>query len=116
MTSIAVRTLGVGERGEEGEDERGEEARPDRPAHLGADLAHQRVDAGPEDVADDEDGEEPGTDGAAEAGVLAAAGAVAFARPAPCARGRFHAHRLPEARPGSNPRQAAVNCVAASSA
>jgi hypothetical protein len=114
MTSIAVRTLGVGERGEEGEDERGEEARPDRPAHLGADLAHQRVDAGPEDVADDEDGEELGADGGAEACVRLAA--FALAGLPPCARGRFHAHRLPEARPGSNQPQAAVNCVAASSA
>jgi hypothetical protein len=91
------------------------EAMPDDiTANATMNVKNGALKARPEDVADDEDGKDLGADGPAEAGVLLAA--FALARPARCARGRFHAHRSPEGRLDSNQRQAVVNCVAASSA
>jgi len=61
--------LGVGAGGQgrqhEGERERG----PDRPAHLGPDLADERVDAGSEHVSDDEDEQHRPRDAAAQRGL-----------------------------------------------
>jgi hypothetical protein len=62
--------MAVGEGGEDGEHEGGQECGPDRPAHLGAHLADQRVDAGAEDVPDHEDGQEPGADRTSQRGGL----------------------------------------------
>jgi hypothetical protein len=60
---------GGAEGGEEGQHEGGQEGGPDRAADLGAHLAHQRVVAGAEDVADHEDREHPRTDRPLELGV-----------------------------------------------
>ena len=58
--------LGVGEGGEDRQDEREREGGPDRAAGLGPDLADERVDAGAEHVADDEDQQRLAPDDALE--------------------------------------------------
>ena len=52
--------LEVGERGDRGHDERDQERRPGRTADLAGHLAGEGVDAGAEDVADDEQQQQPG--------------------------------------------------------
>jgi hypothetical protein len=54
--------LRVGAGGEGGGNQRQREGGPDRATRLRADLADQRVDAAAEDVADDEEEEQPGSD------------------------------------------------------
>ena len=62
--------LQVGEGGDQGEQERDQERRPDGAAHVGRDLAGEGVDAGPEDVAEDEEGQHRPGDDPVEAGLL----------------------------------------------
>jgi hypothetical protein len=62
--------LQVGERGHQGEQERDRERRPDRPADVAGDLPGQRVDAGAEDVAEDEEGQHRVGDHPVEVGRL----------------------------------------------
>src|SRR5215218_6400781 len=62
--------LQVGERGDQGEQERDQERGPDGPAHVGRDLAGEGVDAGAEDVAEDEEGQHRPGDDPVEAGLL----------------------------------------------
>ncbi len=56
--------LGVGGRGEDREDKSTQKRDPDRAADNGPDLADQRVDPGPHDVAEDEEKQQPRTDAA----------------------------------------------------
>ena len=59
-----LRVLGdqfqIAERGDRRDGERDQERQPGRPADLGGDLTGQRVDAGAEDVADDEQQQQSG--------------------------------------------------------
>ena len=52
--------LEVAERGDQRHDERDEERQPDHAADLVGYLAGERVDAGAENIADDEEQQEPG--------------------------------------------------------
>ena len=52
--------LQIAEGGDQGHDEGHDEGQPDDPADLLGDLAGERVDAGAENVADDEQQEQPG--------------------------------------------------------
>jgi hypothetical protein len=61
--------LQVAERRQEGDHERAEERHPERTTDLGGDRTGQGVDPGAENVADDEEEEEAGSDGPFERGV-----------------------------------------------
>jgi hypothetical protein len=82
--------LGVREGGEQRQHEGRHEGGPDGPADLGADFADERIDARAEDVADDEDGQQPRPDRPPQVAVLLPALAV---ERRPC-RGGFHLSRF----------------------
>ena len=70
--------LEIAEGGDQRDDERHQERQPDHAADLLRDLPGQRVDAGAEDVADDEEQQQPGPHDPLEArlgrgGLMAAA-------------------------------------------
>ena len=50
----------VAERGDERDHESNQEGQPDDTAHLLRDLARQRINSGAEDIADDEQQQQPG--------------------------------------------------------
>ena len=62
--------LQVGEGGDQGEQERDQERGPDGAADVGRDLPGEGVDAGAEDVAEDEEGQHRPGDHPVEAGLL----------------------------------------------
>ncbi|GAA1029393.1 hypothetical protein GCM10009557_17730 [Virgisporangium ochraceum] len=96
-----LRVLGdqfqVGERGQEREDERDEEAGPDGASRVGTDLAGERVDAGAEDVAEDEERQHRAADHAPQVGVLGFLNV-------PHGHGNLHRNRgdCPHTQPGAN--------------